>query len=85
MRVATQFFDFLDQRRIVRRAMVLVVLWQLVDSYLWAKGYAATTTRTGVEIGLVIAAVLAPVTTLQGFLFRVYDGSRQADAPSSQL
>ena len=72
--------DFIDRRQIVRRAIVLIVLWQLVDAYLWAKGYAARDGMTGVELAAVIAALTGPVTLLQGFLFRMYDASRRADA-----
>lgn len=69
--------DFVDRRALVRRAMVLIVLWQLVDAYMWAKGFATMPGMTGAELSLVIAAITVPVTALQGFLFKMYDESRQ--------
>ncbi len=74
---ATGLLDFIDERKVIRRAMVLIVLWQLVDAYLWAKAYALRQGMTGVELSAVIAAVLTPVTILQGFLFKLYDASRR--------
>ena len=72
--------DFIDKRRVVRRAMVLAVLWMLIDCYLWAKGFAAREGMTGAELALVIAAVTVPITGLQGFVFKVYDSSRQGES-----
>ena len=71
--------DFIDRRRIVRRVMVLTVLWMLVDCYLWAKGFAGRPGMTGAELALVIGAITVPVTALQGFLFRAYDHSRKSE------
>ena len=71
--------DFVDQRAIVRRTMVLVVLWMLVDVYLWAKGYAGRAGVSGLELAAVISAMTVPVTVLQAFLFRSYDVGRRAD------
>jgi hypothetical protein len=76
--IAGPVLDFIDQRQVVRRAMVLIVLWQLVDAYLWAKHFAYRDGMTGLELGAVIAAITGPVTVLQGFLFRMYDSSRNA-------
>jgi quinol-cytochrome oxidoreductase complex cytochrome b subunit len=69
--------DFVDARQVVRRVFVLVVLWQLVDCYVWAKAFAYREGMTGLELGAVIAAVLAPVSALAPFLFRMYDSSRR--------
>jgi hypothetical protein len=75
--IVSPALDFIDSRQVVRRAMVLIVLWQLVDAYIWAKGFAARPGMSGTEIAAVIAAITGPVTILQGFLFRMYDASRQ--------
>lgn len=69
--------DFIDARVVIRRAMILIVLWQVVDSYLWAKGYIEThPDKSGVDLGLVLAAVLTPVNLLMGFLYRAYNDAR---------
>ncbi len=75
--------DFIDARQVVRRAMVLIVLWQLVDAYVWAKAFAERPGMTGAELAAVIAAILVPVTALQGVLFRMYDSSRRNDEPAA--
>lgn len=71
--------DFIDNRQVVRRALILIVMWQLVDVYLWAKGYASRPGMTGLELGAVITAMTGPPTVLMGFLFKMYDSSRRAD------
>lgn len=75
--------DFIDNRQIVRRVMTLGCFWMMVDCYMWAKGYAETPGKTGADLGLVLAAILTPVTALQGFLFRVYNDGRSVDSNTS--
>lgn len=77
--VSGAVLDFIDQRKVVRRIMVLGVFWAMIDVYVWAKGYAATSGLTGVELGAVITAVMIPITALTGFIFKTYDQSRQQD------
>lgn len=77
------FLDFIDKRQIVRRAMVLICLWLLVDCYLWAKGYAMLPGKTGADLGIVIGTILTPVTALQGFLYRMYNDGRVVDGVSA--
>lgn len=75
----TALLDFIDRRRIVRRAMVVTVSIMLVDAYAWGKGFALRSTLSGADQSLVIAAVLAPITALMGFVYKLYDQSRQGD------
>ena len=76
--------DFVDNRAIVRRIMVGVILWMLIDVYAWAKAYALRPGVSGLELAAVIAALTVPVTTLQGVVFRLYDTSRRADSAPAQ-
>lgn len=70
------FFDFIDDRQIIRRGIVLILLYQVVDVYLWAKNYALMPGKSGAELSVVIAALIVPVSFLQGFLFKIYDEGR---------
>lgn len=76
-------FNFIDQRQIVRRGVIVMMLYQAMDVYIWAKNYALLPGKSGAELGLVIAALTVPVSLLQGFLFKMYDDSRRSDGPSS--
>lgn len=77
------FLEFVDKRRIVRRAHTVVLLWMLVDCYRWATGFVESTDRPGAELALVLAVVTWPITTLVGIVYRMYDTSRRAEgAPS---
>lgn len=42
------------------------------DSYAWAKHFAETTERTGLEVPGIIGAVLAAVSALQGYVFKTF-------------
>jgi hypothetical protein len=62
----------------VRRTAVLgITLWMTRRSFLWATQYAAATTTDGASTALVIAAVLAPISLLQGYVFKAYLESKE--------
>jgi hypothetical protein len=62
----------MDRNQISRRAALYISLWITVDSYVWAKHFAESTTKSGTEVPLIIAAVLAAVSGLQGWVFKLY-------------
>lgn len=68
----TKFWDWVDSRYIFRRMILIYTMWMTYISYEWAAQFAATTTKTGAEVGLIVAAVTAPITALQGYSFRLY-------------
>jgi len=76
MNLVGRFLDFIDRRQVVRRAMVLIVLWQLVDVYLFAKHIALRPGMSGLELAAIIAALTSPPTALMGFLFKSYGDGR---------
>jgi hypothetical protein len=69
-------FRFMDKFSVSRRLALYVSLWVTVDSYSWAKHFAETTTMTGLEAPGVIAAILAAVSGLQGWVFKLYIDSK---------
>lgn len=72
--VLDHFWDWVDDRRIVSRAVLAVTLWMSYRSFVWASAYATLApggAGTG-DIALMLAAVLAPVATLQGYVFKAY-------------
>lgn len=75
-RLLEGMLDVIDQRRVVRRIQVGVLLWMLVDCYLWARGYAESSKLTGAELALVVGAVNWPITALMGFIYKQYEASR---------
>lgn len=70
------FLDFIDNRVVVRRIVLFITLWLTWDSYKWAALFAVTTDKAGVEVAAIIAAVTAPISVLQGFIFKVYTDVR---------
>jgi len=70
------FWNWVDNRSVIRRIVLFITLWMTWASFMWAAGFAETTTKSGVEVGLIIAAVTAPIAALQGFVFKVYAEGR---------
>lgn len=83
-----RFWDFVDKRKIVRRAGYFA-LWTLVFlAFNWSLGYADLSLmmeRSGVETAAVIAAIWAPLSMLAGHVFKVYANGRsnESDAGAS--
>lgn len=71
--VVAPAFDFMDRTRLTRRMVLGVTVWMSVDAYLWARTFAGEKAGLGgAEIGLIIAAITAPMAALQGFAFKWY-------------
>lgn len=49
-----------------------LTLYLTYNAYHWASGFAEISDRSGAEIALIIAAVIAPISTLQGYVFKQY-------------
>ena len=68
----TGFMDWLDNRMIVRRVILVMTMWLVIDSYFWARAYAWASSRPGQDIALVVTAVTLPVTLLLKFVLDNY-------------
>jgi len=71
-----RFWDFVDERAVVRRVAFLVVLGVCVDLAMWTKGFAETSTLDGVGRGAVIAAIWAPMSWLFKGVAEMYSSFR---------
>ena len=60
----------------VRSGVLYVTVWMTWLAFDWAAGFAYGSSKTGSDIALIIAAVTAPISVLQGFVFKVYSDSR---------
>lgn len=76
---ADRFLEWADKRNLVSvRAFVLYfTIWITWQAFAWAATFASTTDiKDGVQMGLVIAAVTAPVSALQAAVFSAYMKSK---------
>lgn len=73
----TKFWDWVDHRSVVRRVVLFVTLWMTWAAFHWAATFAATSDKLGIDIAAIIAAVTAPISVLQGYVFRVYSEGRK--------
>ena len=66
-------FRFMDRHSITRRVALYISFWVTIDSYVWVKHFIDTATnKTGAEVALITGALLAAVTALQGWMFKLY-------------
>lgn len=75
----TRFWDFLDGRGVIRRAVLGVSMWMLWVQGTWAYEYARAALTLGkadVGIAAIMAAISAPATMLVGYVFKLYLDSR---------
>lgn len=57
----------------VARPLTLgATLWMTYQAYQWAGSFAALSLMSGTDTAMVIAAVIAPVSVLQGYVFKAY-------------
>ena len=68
-----------ERKLAIRRSVVLfVTLWMTFRAFEWAAVYATATSLTsGLEAAAIIAAVTAPITALQGWIFKIYAESKE--------
>lgn len=74
-----KFMQWADRRHFVSvRAMTLyITMWMTWKAFAWAAIYAIATNHDGLQQAAVIAAVTAPVSALQVFVFRSYMEAKQ--------
>lgn len=73
-----KFWDWIDDRAIVHRLLLVFTLYLTFHCYKWAILFAIYSQLTGTETAAIILAVSGPVTTLQGYVFSTYANYRKA-------
>lgn len=74
---ATEAWDFIDKRQVIRRAAFVWVLWLTGEAVRWTFDYAWHSNQDGLHIAAVIGAVWTPLAALQGAVFKFYDEGRR--------
>lgn len=75
----TKFIAWFTEKNFisVRSFSLYITLWMTWQAFTWAGYFALHTDKVGVEVAAIIAAVTAPITALQGWIFKVYSDSRK--------
>lgn len=61
----------------VRSTILLATgIWMMIDAYKWGTNFASSSTRSGVEIAAIIAAVQGIATFYAGWAFKIYSESK---------
>lgn len=82
-RIATSFWDWIDNRVIVRRLMLLWCAVMTHELMRWSMDYALTSDLDGGEIAMVIAAVNVPLAAFQASVFKMYSDQRPGSVVTS--
>lgn len=75
----TRFWDFVDQRGVIRRIVLFAAMGMLWVQAEWANEYAQAALAVGkadAGVAAIIAAISAPATMLVGYVFKHYLDSR---------
>lgn len=59
---------------VARPVTLGVTVWMTYNAYQWAAEFATSSSRDGMEVAMIVAAVIAPVSVLQGYVFKAYLG-----------
>jgi hypothetical protein len=65
-----------NKNMFVRRFTLLFVLALTAYAYKWGFDYVMISEKTGADIAMILGALLGPLTTLQGFIFKFYSDAR---------
>lgn len=74
--LSKRFWDWVDARYIVRRLLLVFTATMCGHAYFWAVQFAETTGKAGAEVGLIVAAVTAPVSLLMAQIAKLYNDGR---------
>ena len=66
----------MDKYGIVRRTVLVIAIWMTWNVSVWAMSYVMTSSRPGLDLAAIIAAVTAPVTMFATYVFKAYLESR---------
>ena len=72
-----RFWDWVDNRTVVRRGIIVFTLWMSASETWHAWEFARVSTFDGVGTAAVIAAVLVPLGAVQAFAFHMYTKGRE--------
>lgn len=76
MKQLSVFWDWVDNRRIFRRVLLATVVSWTYSVLVWSMHFAETSDRTGAEVAMIIAAIVAPLSAVQAHALKLYTDSR---------
>lgn len=79
------FTQIVDKGNLLRKSLIWSTLGLTLYSFYWAKEFAETSTRSDTGVAMIIAAVLASVSGLQGYVFSAYLKAKKRDDRSTNV
>lgn len=76
--VVTRFWDWIDKRDIDKHAISVSIMYGTWSLTHWAMTYAIASSRPGIDLAVIIAAVTAPYVALQAAALKWYFDARSS-------
>ena len=73
------FWLWIDEKRVIRRAVLFLMLYWTGTTLAWSIHFAETSLRPGVDVAAILAAIWGPMGLLQGAVFAFYSKARSAE------
>ena len=77
------FWKFVDEKRVIRRAVLFLVLYWTGTTLEWSIHFAEVSARHGTDVATILAAIWGPMGLLQGAVFGFYSRARSAQEVTS--
>lgn len=74
---ASQLWDFIDNRQIDAHILTGFIVWGTYQVMAWAAHFAEVSTRPGMEVAAIIAAIMGPWSLVQGAALKFYFDARR--------
>lgn len=66
------FWEQIHKGQIIRRIAFFWMMWMTTEAYFWATEYISSIDTVNTEHSLLVAAILTPITALQGAVIKFY-------------
>ena len=65
--------EYFEKWGVLRKSVGIATLWMTVTAFQWSLAFIESSDKTGSEISMIIAAIMGPITMLQGAIFKFRD------------
>lgn len=77
--------NMINKKMLIRRLALVFMFALTAYAYKWSFDFAMISPRSGIDIAAIFAALLTPLTTLQGFIFKFYNEARGSKSVESRV
>ena len=68
--------SWLNKYRVRSTIILSIAMWMLIDAARWGMNFAVVSTRDGMQIAAILAAIQAPATFFAGWAFKIFQENK---------